>query len=87
MVFYLMQKYDLNRLSRQLLILQVYFSVGHVFFLYNCKPPLHKHTDDMVFLILFMCRGGGLRPSLRQSFDLNTLNGVKSCNSRQEKLS
>ena len=54
-------------------------------FLYNCKPlsRLHKYTDDMVVLILFMCRGGGLAVLPQNIF--GGLNDIKSCNWRQEK--
>ena len=36
-----------------------FFLVGHVFCTI-ASPSLHKYTDDMVVLIFFMCRGGGL---------------------------
>ena len=45
--------------------------------------PLYKYTDDMVDLILYMymCLAWGVWGSLHQK--IFSLNGVKSCNSRQ----
>ena len=44
------------------------------------SPSLHKYTDDMVDLILYMCLGWGSGGPPQKMFSLN---GVKSCNSRQ----
>ena len=82
-VLSLSQKLDFQTdFYRQLFTYKVFFLVGHVFCTI-ASPSLHKYTDDMVVLILFMCRGGGLGV-LPQKFFFG-LNDVKSCNSRQEK--
>ena len=62
-VLSLSQKLDFQTdFYRQLFTYKGFF--GRACFCTIASPSLHKYTDDMVVLILFMCRGGGPPPEI-----------------------
>ena len=80
-VLSLLQKYDLNRLSRQIIYIQVYF-----WSFVQLQAPLYTNTHMARYFWYCKCveegGAGGPPPGTQKTLGSN---GVISCNSRQER--